>query len=294
MRDGVIDSHTHRYPDEVIADPLGWAAERGEKHWAALVDPSGIQGWASREQMLADMDAAGIDKAVILGWYWENQDTCDEANRWHARWAAEDPDRFICFATVQPKAGWRAVKAIEAAIAEGWCRGVGEILPALQGFSLDDPAWLDICRICQEQGLPITLHATEPVGHAYEGRIDTPLMDYVRLAERFPRLQIILAHWGGGLPFFELNPWCQRLLKNVYYDTAASPLLYDRRIWKTVIDIVGPQKVLFGSDYPLRIYRRQPPGFARLVDEAAQSPVPPDHLPWILNLNAKRVLSLKA
>ncbi|MEM8868628.1 MAG: amidohydrolase family protein, partial [Verrucomicrobiota bacterium] len=58
-------------------------------------------------------------------------------------------------------------------------------------------------------------------------------------------------------PFFEQNPRLRAQLTNVYYDTAAGPLLYDPTIFQRVIDLVGPQKVLFGSDFPLRIFPRQ-------------------------------------
>ncbi|MDA0725450.1 MAG: amidohydrolase, partial [Verrucomicrobia bacterium] len=85
----VIDCHAHRYPPAVFANPAAFANSRGEKHWQNLVVPEKgptIQGWADRETMLADMDSGGVDKAVLLGWYWETPETCALHNRWHGEW----------------------------------------------------------------------------------------------------------------------------------------------------------------------------------------------------------------
>ena len=56
-------------------------------------------------------------------------------------------------------------------------------------------------------------------------------------------------------------------LQNVYYDTAASPLLYDQRVYRAVADCVGAERILFGSDYPLRVFPREQkePDFVRPV-----------------------------
>lgn len=252
---GIVDSHAHCYPAGVLADPVAWGTVRNERHWLALTAPGGLQAWATMDRMLRDMDAAGVAVAVLQGWYWEHQATCDEQNRWQLEWQNAHPDRFIAMATVQPRAGALAVEAVRRALDAG-CAGVGELHPKVQGFALDDPAWLEIAHLCAARGLPVCFHATEPAGRPYEGRVETPLMEYVRLAERLPDLKIVLAHWGGGLPFHELNRWCRKVLRNVYYDTAASPLLYEPRVWRTVLDLVGAGKVLFGTDYPLRVTPR--------------------------------------
>ncbi|MFA5257017.1 MAG: amidohydrolase family protein [Opitutales bacterium] len=286
---GIIDSHVHRYPPEVIADPAAWAAARKEPYWAALVAPGGLQGWADRDRMLRDMDAAGVDLAVLQGWYWENQESCDEQNRWHVRWMKEDPDRFVALASVQPRAGKAAVDGLRRALDEG-CAGVGELHPWVQDWSLEGEAWAEIAALCVERKLPVCFHATEPVGRAYKGRVETPLMDYVNMAVRFPALKIVLAHWGGGLPFFMMNRWTRGSLANVHFDTAASPLLYDSRVWANAVDMAGADRILFGSDYPLRVYpaRQNEPDFSMLADEARRC-LPEDCAGSVMSGNARRV-----
>ena len=105
---------------------------------------------------------------------------------------------------------------------------------------------------------PAVFHPAKP----YPGRVDTPLDDFVAMARDFPKTNFILAHWGGGLAWAEASAG----LRNVWFDTAASPLLYGPEVWAKAP--LG--RVLFGSDYPLALYPKTGAGlgFTGLVDEA--------------------------
>jgi predicted TIM-barrel fold metal-dependent hydrolase len=46
-------------------------------------------------------------------------------------------------------------------------------------------------------------------------------------------------------------------LTNVWVDTAATTLLYDPAIFRIVSDLIGAERILFGSDYPLLSPRTQ-------------------------------------
>ncbi len=79
-----------------------------------------------------------------------------------------------------------------------------------------------------------------------------------------------LAHLGGGLPFYELNPRIRRKLEgHVYYDLAANPLLYDLRSVKAVISLVGVERLIYGTDFPLTLYPSQcrTPDFSRFIGQ---------------------------
>ncbi len=266
----IIDCHTHCYPEQLSASPTAWAKTYNELHWASIVAPAdrpSIQGWATLDEMLEAMDAASVYKAVLLGWYWENEATC----RWHnehiAEWVAAAPERFIGFAAIDPS-GTKAnvIDQCEYARSLGLC-GVGELHPGVQQFDASGIGWQALANWCVENNWPVNMHATEVVGRNLPGTVPTPMNDFVNMARTNPKLKLILAHWGGGLAFFELNPFLQKALQNVYYDTAASPLLYDMSIFRRVIDIVGADKILFGSDYPLKLYPRtqQTPDFAKYI-----------------------------
>ncbi|MEO7414315.1 MAG: amidohydrolase, partial [Opitutaceae bacterium] len=85
----VIDAHVHLYPPEINADPATWAARAGEAHWATLAtrrraSGSAAQAFPSVDQLLREMDGAGVERAVLLGWYWLKPESCTLQNRFHA------------------------------------------------------------------------------------------------------------------------------------------------------------------------------------------------------------------
>ncbi len=72
------------------------------------------------------------------------------------------------------------------------------------------------------------------------------------LLKTYPSNRIVLAHWGGGLFFYGLmKKEVKDVLNNVWFDTAASPYLYAPDIYRVAGEIVGFEKIIFGSDYPL-------------------------------------------
>ncbi len=265
----IVDAHVHLYPPEVNRDPAGWAVAHGEKHWAALCtrqrkDGKPVQAFPSVEQLLRDMDASGVTKAVLLSWYWENHATCVAQNRFYADCIRAHPDRLVAFGTVQPKAGPIAFEEAVRAMDDGLA-GFGELSPHSQHFAIDDPVWRQILRLAAEWKVPVNLHVTDPAGRKYPGRVETPLEDFVRVAKEFPATTFILAHWGGGLA------WSVEAaaLPNVWFDTAASPLLYGPEVWSKA----KSARILFGSDYPLILYPQTEaaPAMTGLLKEAQQA-----------------------
>lgn len=293
-RNGIVDAHVHLYPAEVAADPAGWAARRREPLWGRLVTPDPRrrvrQGWADCDRLLRDMDAAGVERAILLGWYWERQETCVWHNRFMAQCVAAHPDRLRAFATVNAAAGAAALEEMRRAVDAGFV-GLGEMCPRAFGASPLDSSWLEVFALAAELNWPVNLHVTDPVARSYPGRVDTPLEELVELAERLPRLRLILAHWGGGLALHELNPRCRRALKNCVYDTAATPLLYDARIFRTATAIVGAERIIFGSDYPLLVHPavEPEPGFVRSVEAVRDARLSADELAAVLGGNATRL-----
>ena len=252
----VIDAHIHHYPAEVAKRPAMWAKERGEIHWGNLMEANTLQAWPTLEALLTDMKRAQIQHAILQGWYWEHLSTCIWHNNWQSTWVKDHPKQLTAFASVQPLAGEAALDALRKAYDDG-LRGIGEVFPAAQGFTMKHPTWLKMVTWATERKMPITLHVPEPVGHRYAGKISAALSDYQWLAETFPETTFIFAHWGGLLPFYELNAHCKKIFKNVYYDTAASPLLYNKRIYQTIVDLIGSERILFGTDYPLKTFPKK-------------------------------------
>jgi len=129
------------------------------------------------------------------------------------------------------------------------------------------------------------LHCNETVGHPYPGKCNTPLRSIYDFICGFPGLRVILAHWGGGFFFYELMPEVAKAAKRTWYDTAASPFLYRREIYPVAVTIVGADKILFGSDYPL--LRPE-----RYIEEMENSGLREEERRKILGQNIKELLKI--
>ncbi len=276
----IIDAHVHLYPPAANADPAGWAMAHGEAHWAALCtrrrrDGHAVQIFPSADDLLRELDAAGVERAILLGWYWENAATCAEQNRFFAATVRAHRDRLAAFATVHPGAGRAATLAEVRRAHNDGLIGLGELSPHSQHFAMDEPVWQDVLALATDLRLAVNLHVTDPASRPFPGRIETPLVDFTWLARAHPGVTFILAHWGGSLPLTDLP--------NVFLDTAASPLLYGPDVWARIGRNVPVERVLFGSDYPLDLYPRTQPGAGLrpfvaeaahgLPDEAARAAV---------------------
>lgn len=245
----IIDCHTHCFPPELAQDPRGWARENVELHWSELVAPEGkksIQDWSTPEKMLRAMDEASVDRAVLLGWYWENESTCHWHNELISDWCEQAPERFIGFASILPNE--RSLEQLERAKSLG-LSGVGELHPGVQNFNAYSTQWHQLAEWCSDEGWVVNFHCTRPTGD-HPSAIPTPFEDYQRMVDQFPELNFIFAHWGAGLA----SKFADRQPENVYYDCSASPLLYSPVIFRELIETAGIEKLLFGSDYPLRLY----------------------------------------
>jgi len=288
----ILDAHIHLYAPEAASDPRGWGLAHREGGWVECVAPAGrrsIQGWSDPGALIADMDAAGVSACVMLGWYWQSQDTCELQNGWYRDWVRMHPDRLIGFAAVQPAAGRRSVEALERALDSGLC-GVGELLPQAQGYSLEDPWLRRVVEVAAGRRAPLTFHATDPGAGPAAGP-KTPLDAYVRLARDYPEATLILAHWGGGLAFSGLAGG-EPLPGNLYFDTAASPLLYDSGVFRKAVHRVGAGRILYGSDYPLLVYPRtsKKPDFRPFLAEIGAAGLSPAERGQILGANLRRLL----
>lgn len=262
-----IDHHVHLYPDELNRDPARWAAAHAEPHWAGLclrrrANGSPVQDFPSVGQLLHALDAAGLERAVLLGWYWENADTCRWHNRAMAAWVRAHPDRLSAFAALQPAApAERIEQELALAREEGLC-GLGELSPHSVGARCDSPGMQAALALAEAWSWPVNIHVTDPRGRSYPGKIETPAEDFCTLARTWPRVRFTLAHWAGGHDL--------RSHPNVWVDTAAAPLIYGDEAWAMRGQSVRADQILFGSDYPLRLYRDADAatGLARFTAEA--------------------------
>ena len=211
---------------------------------------------ATAEELIAAMDEAGVDISVIHNLGWISHQLCTETNDYILESIARYPRRLIGFCTIQPNAGEVAIAEAERCARSG-AKGIGELRPDDQGFDLGDKELLQpLVDTCQKHNLILLAHASEPVGHLYPGKGEVYPQILYRFVLSFPHQPVVFAHWGGGLPFYGLMPEVGCNLANAWFDTAASPFLYRPSIFKHVGEIVGFDKILFGTDYPLMSQQR--------------------------------------
>ena len=184
---------------------------------------------------------------MVMRMGWADLAIAREANDYIMESVERFANRLLGLCSVNPAWGDAAVSEIERCAAAG-VRGIGELHPDTQGFDITDKATMaPVMDTALRLGLPVLVHSSEPAGHQYPGKGHTTPDKLYRFIENFPQNKIICAHWGGGLPFYSLMPEVPAIIENVYFDTAASPFLYNPEVFATVAGLVGADKILFAS-----------------------------------------------
>ncbi len=278
----IIDAHCHILPESFPGRHRQLTTQ--DATFASLFPQPGAR-MATAEDLLEALGRAGVDRAVIMGFGWTDPAVAKEANDYVIQAVARHPQRLTGFCSVNPAWGGGALAEVERCAAAG-LRGIGELHPDTQEFDLTDASRLaPLMALARRLELPMLVHASEPVGHQYPGKGRTTPDRIYRFIRNFPDNTIICAHWGGGLVFYGLMPELPGELANVYFDTAASPLLYRPEIFSVAVQTIGADKLLFGSDYPLIRHRR-------LLAQVENSGLASDSRSAILGGNASRLFGL--
>lgn len=278
----IIDFHTHIFPEKIRNNREKYFP--GEAEFALLYNKPKAR-LAGAEDLVSVMDEQGVDRAVVFGFPWKNPKTLSEHNDYIAESVARFPRRLIGFCCLD-LSGEKAADEAERCL-KGNFSGIGELACYQSGFDAEAIRKLaPVMETGREAGVPVLIHTNEPVGHSYPGKAPMTLAQLYTLIKKFPENKIILAHWGGGLFFFQLlKKEIRESLRNVYFDTAASPFLYDPKVYRIAAQIMGAEKILFGSDYPLI-------NPSRYVKEVKSAGMTEEETRLILGQNAARLLKI--
>ena len=278
----IIDFHTHIFPDW-LRDQRSRYIQRDATFRELYASPKAKM--ATAEELVQAMDEDGVDMSVVMGIGWTDHGLAREANDYVTESVAHYPGRLAGFAGVSPAwGGDTAVKEVERCAHAG-LRGIGELHPDSQAFDLGDrDAMSPLMEVVREHHLVVTTHSSEPVGHTYAGKGATRPEVLWRFIQNFPDVTVVCAHWGGGLPFYALMPEVAEGLGNVYFDTAASPLLYDARVFPLAASLVGADRILLGSDFPLLRGRR-------LLSQVRESSLSDSDKQAVMGGNATKLLA---
>lgn len=256
---------------------------------------------------IAQMDQMGIDVQVLSGWIdltgyeLDARSAIDYANAHNESLASEasrSPDRFRSLGTVPLQDSGSAVTVLDRAMTELGMNGV-EIATTIDGIyphrwdGLDD-FW----AAAVDLGAFVLLHPMRPLtgvdldAFFLENMVGRPAESALSLAglilsgvlERFPELKLCVVHGGGFAPFqigrldrgFHekpglVGPHISRppsdYLKGVYVDT----VVHQPEALRYLIEYMGPNRIMLGTDYPFEMGDRDPVEFIRSVvgaDEA--------------------------
>jgi predicted TIM-barrel fold metal-dependent hydrolase len=304
----IIDAHTH------LASPValpgvffdGWADNirrllppglpaahrtRIEQSFRlARRDPDG-------DQLVAEMDAAGIDVAVSLiidyGLAFPGHvPPLEEIFAAHRVLLTRHPGRFVVFAGVDPRRGRSGLELFERSLVEWGFRGLKLYPPC--GFSPSDPALDPFYALCAEHRVPVLTH-TGPTSPKLSFRYTRPA-DVDEAAHRFPGVDFILGH--GAIVHREDAALLAEYRPNVYLDTAGFQAVQRRGEWSDTLAFFKRRgllrKLVFGTDWPIHV---KDGSLAVCVDRlsgAPDGPLTALEAQWLLSHNARDILRLEA
>ncbi len=278
----IIDIHTHAFPKAVRE---GRERFFGSEPAFKLLYDSPKSRLVGADETVAMMDRHGVDKSVIFGFPWRSADFFKLNNDYIMDAVSRHPDRLIGFCCLDPLHS-EAADEVERCLAAG-LSGIGEL--AFYASGIDDACLKSlspIMALAESYHRPVMLHTNEPIGHDYPGKSPNTLAQIYAVIQKFSNNRIILAHWGGGIFFYALlKKEVRETLENVWFDTAASPYLYQPQVYQHALSLAGREKVLLGSDFPLI----KPSRYLKEIDAAA---LPEEDKAAVCGLNAAKLLNL--
>jgi predicted TIM-barrel fold metal-dependent hydrolase len=233
------------------------------------------QALPSESEFLQNLDRFDIEAACIFtlqGFYGD----CRRHNDALAERAARHPERLIPFATVDPKLGEESVAELERCLANPLFRGV-KLHPWLQAFtpSMVKSTMTELLRCAARRSAPVLFHdGTPPYSTTFQ----------IAAAARWvPEATVVLGH--AGLSDYILA--AGQLVRDIpnLYACVCGP----KAGWvKFLVEIAGPDKLLFGSDFGFTDWTI----LAEFLDNIRHAELDRAALESILYGNAKRLLQL--
>ncbi len=319
-RSPLVDFHAHAY----VGDDWPLLRNRPEaKDLESFVKAPYFENLVSVEARIAEMDREGVDVQALSLYvgqyhYWAEKELSADLvriqNQKLAEMCARYPERLVALGGVSLHIPELAAEQVAEAVKLHGFPGfmvTGSVLGEEISAPRFDPFWTKV----QELDCVVFLHPRSfpegvkrfqgagslgnTVGNPLETTVALSHMIFGGFLDRFPRLKIVAAHGGGYLPSYvgrsdnchAVDPHCRQMakkpseyLKQLYFDT----LVYSPRVLRHLIDQVGPDRIVMGTDYPFPVASRDP-----LADVAALSGLSESEREAILGATAARLLKLR-
>jgi len=224
------------------------------------------------EQFIAIMDTAGVDRACLFHIFDADARRGNDVTR-----AVCDthPDRLLPFAFVTPHYPDEMQPELDRAFDDLGMRGI-KVYPVYTQKPIDDPVWEPVFRTSHQRRVPV-------ICHSWGGSPLCAPKLFLHWAERYPDATIVLGH-AGGPPEGQVEAIeAAKQSDNLYLEICSS--YRDRGTIERMVEGVGAQRVLFGSDMALM----EP---AIQVGRVLLADIPDDAKRLILGENAARVLGV--
>ena len=260
-------------------------SQRGEEFLVEFGTPSMTfhRAMFDYEQRIKDMDAEGIDISIVSltspNAFWGTEEVSTECarimNNDMAAAQRSFPNRIRYFASLPWEFPDRAIQELERSVKVG---AIGVMtLANIRGKFINDPRFDPIWADIEKRGMPVLIHPTippgsekmdlgtykllGPVGFMFDTTLAISRMILDGFFDRYPRIKVIASHAGGYLPyvskrmdlFFEQTEFEKHItnlpstyLERIYYDS----IIYQEDGLNSLISLAGPNRVLFGTDYP--------------------------------------------
>jgi aminocarboxymuconate-semialdehyde decarboxylase len=301
--------------------PLAHFADAATKALSRKQDEDVASRITGYDQRLADLDAMGIDRQLVLPppnqcYYTVPPGIAVKAaqmvNDGLAQYVSKKPDRFLALGTVPMIDGAEAANELERCMKTLGMKGA-EILTNVAGRELSDPAHAPFWRKAEELGALVIIHPNgftdakrlsrfyfnNVIGNPLETAIALHYLIFDGVLERHPDLKILAVHGGGYLPAYSGridHAWGARsdahgglphaptfYLRKIYVDT----VVFTPQQLRALVELFGTDHVIMGTDYPFDMAEYDPIGHVVSVPE-----LDPATIAAIAGGNAKRLLGL--
>src|SRR5580704_3530810 len=272
----------------------------------------------SVERRLADLDAIGVDVQLVgpmpMHRYWAEPALAGKLatviNESVAAHCAGGAGRLFGLGTLPLQHPALAVRELDRAVSELGLTGVS-VSTNVDGRELADGAFDPVWEAAAALGAVVFIHpwgcslgarlGAQFLGNTFGQPTETALalshLIFGGTLDRHPGLRLLAAHGGGFLPTYigrSDHAWAQRpdargcaeppsaYLRRIWYDA----LVYTAPALRHLIEVVGADKVMLGTDYPFDM------GVTDPVERAAAAGLPAADLTAILSGNAAALFAI--
>lgn len=281
----IVDWHAHIYTPEEAADDLRTFDGKSGPSWGERGCPMVLENFLAAHHA-ANIDVSVVTNAAHYLRGKAANEELGAVQRWSdyaAKVQQEHAGVLYCFATILPCGGPAFIKETERAVRQLGLKGIF-IHSSHKGHYPDDDEARPFWELVQDLGVPVMIHPphlgfgeermkeyrlASSIGRPFDLCLALGRLIVRGVLEDFPGLTIVASHGGGGIcetisrmdyayelhdEAFFLGPYAPMKIKHkpsfylqrMYLDTVT----YNPPAVKMVLDWMGPERVLYGSDAP--------------------------------------------